>query len=475
MLGSLVIVLLAISADATSASRDTSYEAALKAKLRTKFSRWHSDAKAASFKPTPDLPAVTQVGIGKWRLVPRHASKFMSYSDSAPAPDQQRALLALKLAWGEHFFGADTWNRLSSSWYGVNVDGSGIVYSLELPGCGITGPFPAEIGALSGLQTLDLQGNSLIGNIQVGVLSKLPQLSALFLSNNQLSGEFPWADIAGLSFSFLELYGNLFSGPVPPSLFSTSLQLQSLSLGGGNRFTGQLPAQVSSSALSQLDLAGNQFSGTIPASLAQLPNLEIIDLSGNQLTGVFPWPLSQLPFLVSLNLRSNQLSGRLPTNFTFGPSLRALVLANNFFTGDMPSFPNLSDGCPESDTVNCYLFTPTIDLSNNFLNGPSKLSAPLPWTSSYPAMVKVCPFTDTPNNILVAGNCLHSYGGCQVQGQRAAKECTGFCGTGSRSGQCSKRGMCVPSFGASGTRYNCMCIRGFKATGRNNSQCAKSH
>ena len=414
--------------------------------------------------------------FGKWRIF-RPKPKFLGYSDFSPVPSQMQTLFAIKKAWGGNFFGSDMWTKHSDGWYGVDVDSSGNVYGLELPASGITGPFPAEIGDLPSLIVIDLQGNSLTGRIPPGLFRKLPQLNELYLSSNQLTGDFPWAELSAHSFSMLELYGNGFTGTVPPSLFASMNQLQSLSLGGGNRFSGSIPDQFNSPILYELDFSGNQFTGAIPLSLVTLPSLVIIDFSGNQLTGYIPWSLSQIPYLVNLNLAGNKLSGRLPTNFTFGPALRSLILSGNFFTGYLPSLPNLAQGCPGADTSNCVYVTVTLDFSNNYLTGPTRLPVPLPGSNNFPGVTKACPYTDAPGHFFVGGNCLSSASGCEAQSQRADADCQSFCGTSSRAGQCSKRGMCVPGFGngtATDPQFSCLCIRGFKATGANGWQCVRN-
>ena len=461
------------------------------------------ERQLAPFKPAPHLLTVTHVGRGKWRILKEVDSQAVStataqpsekttapsssigtafFGDSSPSRAEQRILLTVKRAWGGSFFGADTWKALSRSWYGVKVDGRGRVIGLTLPAGGITGPLPSALAMLTSLTSIDLQGNAMTGSIPRGLFKSLP-LSEVYLSGNQLSGVFPWDELAGKSLSMLELYGNQFTGSIPSAAFAGMKQLQSLSL-GGNSFSGPLPSQLPSPLLSQIDISNNKFTGGIPTSWGSIPSLCIIDLSGNQLTGSIPSGFANLPYLVNLNLGSNRLSGRLPVNFTSGPSLRTLILSNNFFTGPLPRFPNLAEGCPESDTLNCYYLTATLDFSSNYLEGPAQLAAPIPGGQTSPGADKICPQTDGPGSFLVDDNCLSPANGCLAENQRSAAACQQFCGAGSRAGQCSKRGMCVPSF-ASGSAtgeaaaqalpvFSCSCARGFKATGGNNWQCAKS-
>ena len=123
-------------------------------------------------------------------------------------------------------------------WYGVTVDIDGNVTRLTLVDNNLVGDMPAELGDLSGLESLNLWSNDLTGEIPAE-LSNLTNLTVLNIAENQIEGEIP-----------------------------TSL--------------GDL------SDLEELYLQNNQLTGSIPVELADLSDLDPLFLAGNQLTGCIP-------------------------------------------------------------------------------------------------------------------------------------------------------------------------------------------
>ena len=85
-------------------------------------------------------------------------------------------------------------------WYGVETDASGRVVELDLggrydgirdlPGNGLLGSIPPELGNLANLEVLDLSRNDLTGVIPPE-LGRLANLRALVLSVNRLEGTIP--------------------------------------------------------------------------------------------------------------------------------------------------------------------------------------------------------------------------------------------------------------------------------------------
>ena len=95
--------------------------------------------------------------------------------------------------------GGATWTNRSAwlsdadvgDWYGV-TSGDGRVVELSLPGNGLAGPLPAEIGNLTQLRVLNLSGNDLSGAFP-GTVSGLLELTELQVGGNpELEGALPF-------------------------------------------------------------------------------------------------------------------------------------------------------------------------------------------------------------------------------------------------------------------------------------------
>ena len=179
-----------------------------------------------------------------------------------------------------------------TSWKGVTVSdgGRGRVVGLELPGKGLSGNIPEQIGRLSHLQILDLSGNELAEEIPA---------SLRYLSNLQI----------------LNLGDNSLTGPIPENLSDLA-------------------------SLQTLNLRKNQLTGSIPASLARLTELTSLKLQKNKLTGAIPEELADIPGLSAaraVDLRWNCLLGPAPSGLT------ALTGVNLF--GTTSDNPNCVDPC----------------------------------------------------------------------------------------------------------------------------------
>ena len=165
-----------------------------------------------------------------------------------------------------------------TSWKGVTVSdgGRGRVVGLELPGKGLSGNIPEQIGRLSHLQILDLSGNELAEEIPA---------SLRYLSNLQI----------------LNLGDNSLTGPIPENL-SDLASLQTLNL-RKNQLTGSIPAELGRlSRLTSLKLQKNKLTGAIPEELADISGLSAaraVDLRWNCLLGPAP---SGLTALTGVNL-----------------------------------------------------------------------------------------------------------------------------------------------------------------------------
>ena len=113
------------------------------------------------------------------------------------------------------------------------------------------------------------------------------RVSALDLRDMNLSGRIP-PELGELShLRFLRLDGNRLTGPIPPELGRLT-RLDMLSL-DGNRLTGPIPPEIAGlAALRNLWLADNRLTGSIPPELAGIKHLSLA-VAGNDLDGCMPW------------------------------------------------------------------------------------------------------------------------------------------------------------------------------------------
>ncbi len=136
-----------------------------------------------------------------------------------------------------------------ASWEGVAVGPEG-VQALDLRNRGLTGRIPPELGQLSHLWMLLLDGNRLGGTIppELGNLTRLQILS---------------------------LAGNRLTGTIPPEL-GNLLNLQQLWL-ADNRLTGSLPLELAGIRRVSLAVAGNEFRDCLPPEMRDLHSHDIGD------------------------------------------------------------------------------------------------------------------------------------------------------------------------------------------------------
>ncbi|CAN8313137.1 unnamed protein product [Cochlearia groenlandica] len=149
------------------------------------------------------------------------------------------------------------------------------IISLQLQSMDLSGQIPDSLKLCHSLQSLDLSGNGLSGEIPTQICSWLPYLVTLDLSGNKLSGEIPTQIVDCKFLNALVLSDNKLSGSIPSQL------------GRLNRLT-------------RLSLAGNELSGSIPSDLAARFGEED-DFRGNG--GLCGKPLSRCGALNGKNLK----------------------------------------------------------------------------------------------------------------------------------------------------------------------------
>ena len=109
-------------------------------------------------------------------------------------------------------------------------------------GVGLVGSIPVQLGNLSGLEDLYLDGNRLSGSIPPR-LGRLVNLRWLHLAGNQLSGPIPTQLGDLVMLDNLRLEHNRLSGPLPTQLSNLS-ELSRIYVKGNSGITGCVPAAL---------------------------------------------------------------------------------------------------------------------------------------------------------------------------------------------------------------------------------------
>ncbi|XP_057974055.1 receptor protein-tyrosine kinase CEPR2 [Malania oleifera] len=251
--------------------------------------------------------------------------------------------------------------------------------SLVMPSNSISGSLPAKLRSCDNLRVLNLSMNAMSGSLPD--LSALTNLEVLDLSLNNFSGKFPaWVgnltqlvtlDIGQSGYEESEIpdgLGNLqnltelnfrsshLRGEIPEAIFELKA-LQTLDL-SDNKISGKLPKSISNLRnLSKIELFDNNLTGEIPAGLAGLTLLREIDLSRNNMYGKLPEEIGNLENLAVFQLYQNNFSGELPSGFGNLQHLIGFSIYKNSFSGQFPA--------------NFGRFSPlvSIDISENQFSG----------------------------------------------------------------------------------------------------------
>jgi Leucine-rich repeat (LRR) protein len=277
---------------------------------------------------------------------------------------------------------------------------SSLLDTLDLSSNKLEGPIPSSVFGLAKLNVLELSSNMLTDTLQLHWIQKLPNLTTLALSYNNLTvnasggnsnmsslpqikklrlascdlGMFP--DLRNQSKLFhLDLSDNQITGLVPGWISTLGL-LQYLNLSRNllvdlegplsfpglsildlhhNQLRGSIP--VPPSFITYVDYSSNNFSSFIPPNIGNYLNWAFFfSLSNNHLMGAIPQSICSTEWLQVLDLSNNSLSGAIPSCL-IEKTLRVLNLRRNNLDGIIP------DKFPRS----CELRT--LDLSGNNLQG----------------------------------------------------------------------------------------------------------
>ena len=223
-----------------------------------------------------------------------------------------------------------------AQWDGIRLGGaSRRVTRLALPGKGLGGTVPSQLGELSMLTDLNLRTNQLSGPIPVE-LGDLSSLVRLNLHTNQLTGPIP--DLGGLT-GLEELYlaRNMLVGPVPEWLNGMT-EMRELWL-WGNELSGTIPDLSGMTSLEKLKLAANNLEGGVPGASALPANLRWLIIQENPLGGTIP-DLSGMTRLAVLWLHTNELTGQVPASH-LPPNVTSVNLHSNQLSGEIPDLSGL--------------------------------------------------------------------------------------------------------------------------------------
>ena len=286
---------------------------------------------------------VTATGIGAAIITAEADSATGTVLVTVRRPLSDREVLAVLYykTDGPNWVNSDNWLTAAplKTWYGVITDSSGRVSRVHLDYNNLSGPIPPELGDLTNLRHLGLNGNDLSGRIPPE-LGNLANLRSLSLDDTDLSGDIPpeLGNLANLE--YLSVLRTPLSGEIPPELGRLA-NLRYLRLAASD-LTGEIPPELGNLAnLEGLLLIGNSLSGGIPSELGNLPNLEQLILRWNELSGEIPLALVNLAKLTRLDLTNNRLSGAIPPALGGLANLVYLDLSSNGLSGMIP--PELGD------------------------------------------------------------------------------------------------------------------------------------
>ncbi|KAK3138226.1 hypothetical protein QOZ80_5AG0366080 [Eleusine coracana subsp. coracana] len=204
----------------------------------------------------------------------------------------------------------------------------------------LTGTVPPELGALINLEALKLEVNPFGPGALPDSFKNLKKLRTVWLSNCNLTGDFPGYFAEMPDMEFLDLSGNGLTGSIPPGIWSLPklqiMYLYSNSLSGdvvvGNNGT------MGATSLIELDISENQLTGTIPESFGSLMNVRVLNLFSNNFSGEIPASLAGLRSVVIMKLFYNKLTGPLPAELgKHSPVLRDIQIDGNDISGPIPA------------------------------------------------------------------------------------------------------------------------------------------
>ncbi|KAE8712284.1 hypothetical protein F3Y22_tig00110258pilonHSYRG00084 [Hibiscus syriacus] len=299
------------------------------------------------------------------------------------------------------FFGLTSLQTLSlsentklSPWTFPDLSQSTSLVQVQLDNTSLYGTLPDVFQSLSSLESIRLSYNNLSGTLPASlggstvknlwinnqivgftgtldVLSRIPQLSQVWVHKNMFTGQIP--DLSKCVGLFdVQLRENQLTGPVPgslinlPSLKNVSLSnnklqgpfpkfppsVERIVVNGTNNFcnTNGNPCDPQVTILLEIaggfgypvflsdDWSGNDACQFSFVTCDSQKNVITVNLAKKGLTGTISPAFANLTKLKNLNLNDNNLTGPIPNGLTKLSSLQLIDVSNNNLTGDMPGF-----------------------------------------------------------------------------------------------------------------------------------------
>ncbi|KAL6658627.1 hypothetical protein ACP70R_004213 [Stipagrostis hirtigluma subsp. patula] len=280
-------------------------------------------------------------------------------NSSCQIDPQTQALLQFKAGLNDPLNHLQTWTNATSPcrFLGVRCDdASGTVTAISLSNMNLSGGISPSVASLHGLTRLELDSNALSGPVPPE-LSGLTRLRFLNLSYNGLTGELP--DLSPLTaLDTLDVASNSLTGRFPAWVGNLT-GLVWLSVGMNGYDPGETPPSIGNlKNLTYLYLASCGLTGTIPDSIFELTKLETLDMSMNSLGGRIPAAIGNLRNLWKIELYKNNFTGELPPELGKLTGLREIDVSRNQLSGGIPAAMAALKG-----------FT-VIQLYHNNLSGP---------------------------------------------------------------------------------------------------------
>lgn len=198
-------------------------------------------------------------------------------------------------------------NAPMDDWYGVILNETGCLDTLNLNINNMTGTLPAELGNLSQPRGLHFGRNNLEGEIPAE-LGNLISLVGLNLATNNFTGSVPEGIYGLTNLTFLAFTENPLSGPLSPQI-GNLVNMKYLYIGHTNS-SGPLPPEIGNlTELIIFQMVNNGFTGALPSTVSNWTKLEYLYMQGNNFTGQIPPAWSNFSELQELYCQNN--------NFTF--------------------------------------------------------------------------------------------------------------------------------------------------------------